>query len=356
VTRVNYSYSAYGLVLASDALLPGLPQHPGPSATEDVVLTVGAFPDWVREASRLPSYIELPVRSGSTKEDSSLTLTHLGNDDFFELSYAEGARFVIDRAATRIWGTWSSPLTIEDAATFLLGPVLGFVLRRRGTTALHASAVGINGHAVVLCGESEAGKSTTVAALALTGFPVLAEDVSAVKQDPNNFYILPGYPRVCLWPDSVETLFGSADALSLLTPTWEKRFLPLDDRRAKFESQRQPLGAIYIFAPRSNDSRAPYIEPLSQRVALLELVQNTYMNWLLDRSQRAAELDLLTKIVSSVPVRRIIPHADPARLSELRGLIASDAAALLSTPLPIAEAILSDADRDAGRDPATQPA
>jgi hypothetical protein len=352
MTRVNYSYSAYGLVLASDACLPGLPQQPDPSATADVLLTVGAQPDWVREAERLPSYVELPVRSASEQDDPSLTLTHFGNDDFFELSYAEGARFVVDRAATRIWGTWCSPLTIEDAATFLLGPVMGFVLRRRGTTALHASAIRIQGHAVVLCGESAAGKSTTVAALALSGFPVLAEDVSAVQQNADDFYILPGYPRVCLWPDSVKALFGSADALSPLTPTWEKRFLPLDDDRAKFESQRQPLGAIYIFAPRSNDTLAPHIEPLSQREALLELVQNTYMNWLLDRSQRAAELDLLTKIVSSVPVRRIVAHADPARLSTFRDLIASDAAALLSSASSAAEGVLSDADRNAAAQPA----
>jgi len=348
---VTCFYRTYGISLVSNRPLPGAFAESSPSEPSNVVLSLGDQPDWIVGSIGQPVCLEFPAPE-DLEPDSTFTLTSFRARDFFELSYSEGARFVIDRAATRIWGTWSSPLTIEDAATFLLGPVMGFVLRRRGTTALHASAIRIGGHAVVLCGESEAGKSTTVAALALSGFPVLAEDVSAIQQDAANFYIQPGYPRVCLWPDSVKILFGSADALSPLTPTWEKRFLPLDNDRAKFEPRRQPLGAIYTFAPRANEVRAPYIEPLSQRDALLELVQNTYMNWLLDRSQRAAELDLLTKIVSSVPVRRIVPHADPARLSTLRDLIASDAAALLSSESSAAEAVLPSPDRNAAAQPA----
>ena len=207
---------------------------------------------------------------------------------------------------------------------------MGFVLRRRGTVALHASAVCVDEHAIVLCGESEAGKSTTVAALALAGFPVLAEDVSPIHQERR------GFLRSAWLPARLPLAGLRRDALRLsrcppsLTPTWEKRFLPLDDHRAKFESQPQPLGAIYILAPRADDSRAPYIEPLTQREALLGLVQNTYMNWLLDRTQRAAELDTSTQIVARVPVRRITPHADSARLHDLCDLITRDAASLLA--------------------------
>jgi hypothetical protein len=60
----------------------------------------------------------------------------------------------------------------------------------------------------------------------------------------------------------------------------------------------------------------------------MELVQNTYMNWLLDRHQRAAEFDALSKLVTQVPVRRIVPHADPGRIGELCDLIQADAGCL----------------------------
>ena len=64
---------------------------------------------------------------------------------------------------------------------------------------------------------------------------------------------------------------------------------------------------------------------MSAREALLDLVQNTYMNWLLDRRQRAAEFDALSKLVAQVPVRRIVPHLDPGRIGVLCELIVADA-------------------------------
>jgi hypothetical protein len=45
----------------------------------------------------------------------------------------------------------------------------------------------------------------------------------------------------------------------------------------------------------------------------------------LDRNQRAAEFDALSKLVTQVPVRRIVPHADPGRIGELCDLILADA-------------------------------
>jgi hypothetical protein len=59
--------------------------------------------------------------------------------------------------------------------------------------------------------------------------------------------------------------------------------------------------------------------------ALLELAQNTYMNWLLDRKQSAEELDILSKPVANFPVRRIVPHADSECIGELCDLITKDA-------------------------------
>ena len=49
------------------------------------------------------------------------------------------------------------------------------------------------------------------------------------------------------------------------------------------------LALIYVLAPRSEEPDAPRIERMHPREAMMELVQNTYMNWLLDQRQRAAE-------------------------------------------------------------------
>jgi len=293
-------------------------------------LDLGSEPDWVTAGMRLPSSVRYSSPAIPEAADPEFCLTTLGAGQFFELAYSEGARFVVDAAAERVWGTWIPPLTIEDLSTYLLGPVMGFIMRQRNIVSLHASTACIAGQAVMLCGESEAGKSTTAAALALRGIPILDEDVSPIKEEAVTFYVEPGFPRICLWPSAVDTLFGTPDALPLLTPTWDKRFLALDGVQAKFEPQRQPLGAVYLLAPRVEEVDAPRIESLGKREALLELVQNTYMNGVLDRAQRAAEFDALARIVARVPVRKIVAHCDPARLGALCDLIVRDAAHLFA--------------------------
>src|SRR5208282_4505990 len=125
-------------------------------------------------------------------------------------------------------------------------------------------------------------------------------------------------------------LVGDEDALPRLSPTWEKRYLPLDGVRANFAREKKPLGIIYLFGERSADATAPRIEEMRPRQALLELVQNTYMNWLLDRERRAEEFDELWKVVKQVPVRRVVAHTDGQKLGALCERIFEDAGNVLA--------------------------
>ncbi len=333
--RVHSSYLVYGLRIASDRPVPGLTEAYVPQA--DLFLSLTIEPDWLISANRLPAAQRLERRGSNEHDDPTFVLTTLGQEEFFRLEYSDGACFVLDRNATRLWGSFLPPLTIEDLSTYLLGPVLGFVLRRRGVMALHASCVAAGDHAVVLAGPSEAGKSTTAGALALQGERILCEDIVPLIEKNAQYFVEPGYPRVCLWPDSVQKLLGASDALPLLTPNWEKRYLPLENGRGKFCGERLPLGAIFIFGARVADGNAPRIEPLSRREALLELVQNTYMNFLLDRTQRAAEFEALTQLVGRVPIQRIVPHADAERLPAMCDLLLENAQHLLGTAQPVSE-------------------
>jgi len=333
---VTHSYTIYGLKLSSDSSIPGLrAKNEGPFSA-DVCVELRAQPEWVRDGLELPAVILQSLPASPETQDPAFVLTSFGDGRFFQLSYSDGACFVVDEAATRVWGTGGEFLTMEDLSTYFLGPVMGFILRKRGTMALHASAVCMDDKAIVLTGEAGAGKSTTAAALALRGAAVLCEDIAAVEERDGAFSIELGYPRICLWPSSVEMLMGSADALPRLTPNWDKCFLPLDGHLARLETMKRPLGAIYILAARETAANAPRIEDVSNREVLLELVQNTYMNWLLDRRQRAAEFELLAYLVSRVPVRRIVPHSDPALVGALCDLLLTDARRLLANQLSVA--------------------
>ncbi len=295
-------------------------------------------PLWVREALRLSSSILQSIAACPETKDPSFILSCFGEAQFFQLAYSDGTRFVVNGEATRIWGTAGESQTIEDLATYFLGPVMGFILRRRGITALHASAFCVHGKAIVLTGEAGTGKSTTAAALALRGASVICEDIAAIEEKDEGYTVEAGHTRVCLWPESVEILMGRTDALPRLSPNWEKCYLPLDGAAAKRERDDQPLAAIYILSPRELSGNAPRIEEVSGRDVLLELVQNTYMNWILDRSRRAAEFELLAHLISQIPVRRVVPHRDPARLGALCELLLADARLLVANRMSSVQA------------------
>jgi hypothetical protein len=325
---VTHSYRVYGLGLDSSISIAGLEQCPGTNFPTDLQFESGPYPDWVKADLAIPGLEVLHRKSTDGSPAPLFVLTVHGEKQAYEFAYGDGTQFVVAGDGRRVWGVCRPPLTAEDLATYFLGPIMGFVLRLRHRTCLHASGLRIGEWGVALVGDAGFGKSTTAAALALRGMPVCGEDIVPLAETDGQFEIIPGYPRVCLWPDSVEMLLGSQDALPLLTPTWQKRYLPLDGGRAKFVDQNVPLGLVYLFGSRTDSGRAPFVEELSRREALLELVQNTYMNWLLDAEQRAQEFDVLARLVDSVPVKRIVPHADPHRVGALCDLIIENAQAV----------------------------
>jgi hypothetical protein len=265
--------------------------------------------------------------------DPTLRVTSFAGGAYFVFSYSDGARYAIDRAGSELWADWPEGYSIEDAATYLVGPVLGFVLRLRGITPLHASVIAIEDQAIALVGVGGAGKSTTAAALAHLGFSVLSDDVAPLEDDHGEFLVAPGYPRVNLWPDSVRALLGSEDSLPRITPTWGKHYLPLDQDRRRFESRRLPLGALYFLGDRDAGRTAPHIEEVATGDALMSLVANTYVNYVLDRDMRRREFELLSRLVARVPMRRIHPSADPAGILAMCEAIAEDARSVMK-PAP----------------------
>ena len=324
---MTFLYSVYGIGIESDTAISGLDPLPH-IESKDLRFESGPAPDWVRNGLRLPGRVLAQRPHGEGTGDPTFVLTEHGNGEYFELSYADGTIFVTNATLNRIWGAVEPPLTMQDLATYFLGPILGFVLRQRRVTCLHASAVELQERGVLFAGDAGYGKSTTAGAFALRGVPVLCEDIAALELTPEILWVIPGYPRICLWPDAAEKLVGHAEKLPQLTPTWEKRFLALDGIRGKFVSQKTPVGLIYVFAERS-DANAPRIEEVAPKDALLELVQRTYMNWLLDRQRRGEEFDELSKVVQRIPVRRIIPHQDAGRIGELCEVILADVARVL---------------------------
>jgi hypothetical protein len=326
---VTHLYSAYGLTFESQVEIPGLVDVlPGETSFSScaIQIAIGEPPDWIGKSIREPGEAHFPGKSPIYRAPPNVLRLYLRDEGrLFHLVYPDGAQFAVDSQTRCVWGWCPATLTLEDLATYLVGPVMGFILRQRGILALHASCFAFMGNAFALCGGPQSGKSTAAAALSLRSIPILCEDIAALWECDSVFHVAPGYRRINLWPDSASSLLGSCDELPRITPNWEKRFLPLEGAERPFENQARPLSAIYLFASREDNERAPRIESITPQNALLLLVQNTYMNYLLEKSQRALELDLLVRVLSGVAVRRLVPHVDPARIGVLCELLEADA-------------------------------
>ncbi len=325
----NFIHKIFGLALRSNLPIPGVPPAQSPPDHVDVELHLGASP-----------YLESEIPDGSESltyvssytdglNNPALRIWRTPDCAFLHLIYHDGIQFWLDCGGNTVWAVWPETSALADAASYLLGPVLGLLLRTRGVTCLHASAVSIEDYSVVFVGSAGAGKSTTAAAFARKGYSVISDDIVALEDRRGTFHVVPAYPYLCLWPDSVQMLYGSSEALPRIIPSWDKRQLALGDQRTRFEKRPLPLGAIYILGERSADA-SPFVESIQPRVALLSLVAETYANKIIDREMRGREFTVLGHLVTTVPIRRVRPSNDPARLEELCRVIHEDFAALKS--------------------------
>jgi hypothetical protein len=315
----------YRLRIIADQAIPGLTPQSESRPEWDLRVHLKRTPAFPPGTSPVPKDF-FHISSGCDKDGQPvMRAAMLANGAYYGLFYSDGARFAVRRDGAEVWVDWPDGYVIEDAATYLVGPVMGLVLRLKGIVPLHASAVAIENHAVALVGMPGAGKSTTAAAFARQGYSVLSDDIAALDDTSDGFLVAPGYPRVNLWPDSARALFGSENVLPLVTPTWGKHYLPLEQTGCRFQSKPLPLAAIYVLSDREPERLTPQFEEVTATEALTTLLANTYVNYLLDRAMRRLEFDVLSRLVASVPIRRIRPPEDPSRILTLCEAIADDA-------------------------------
>lgn len=326
-------YCVFGLRLRSNLPIPGLVPQTAPAANSATIEINLGFPPPASNPDDAASE-NLIYTSHYTTEagEPALHIRERPSDGLLHLQYCDGVQFWMDRPVTRIWAIWSEDSALEDAASYLLGPVLGLALRFQGALCLHASAVALSGRVVAFVGDAGAGKSTTAAAFAREGQVVISDDIVTLAEDAGAFTVQPAYPYLSLWPDSVVLLYGERKSLPSFSRNFDKRLLSLGEHGLQFADSPLPLGAIFLLGERSVGNSAPRVEELDARESLLALVANSYATNLLTREMRAREFAALGRLVGKVPVRRIHPNGASPDLGNLCTTIRGCCEALWSTP------------------------
>jgi hypothetical protein len=322
------TYRAYGLSLAANRQIPGLPTLSTNWSDERVDVQI--YFEWIPR--RLKEFLTSPqtLRYVSPYLDSAgrpaLVVWLLADGAFYRFHYLEGVDYILSRDGARLWICWSKTVTEGDVLSYLLGPIMGFVLRVRGIVSLHASAVAINRRAVLFVGDAASGKSTTAMAMGRLGYPIISDDIVPIYENAGVTLAQPGYPRMRLRPASLRMLSElNSDLPPLPQAEGDKRLhFELKSGNYQFQSGPLPIGALYLLADRSSDSSAPRVEPVSQSDGIMGIVANTYVTRFLDKTMRARELEELSQLVKRVSVRKIFPHQEPSRLATLCKVILED--------------------------------
>lgn len=316
-----FYYQLYGLTLRSNIPLPGLISTPKNTLLNVEVKITGDTQTLLLQKALTANY-DFGCQTKTKADGNYIHLWY--RSDYGRLD------FEINSTGSKIYVNWQNSRLKEATALLLGGGVLGCAMRLQGMLCLHANVVAIGKYAIAIVGEKGAGKSTTTAALAKRGYPILSDDIAALKQEGDTFFAQPGYPRLRLWLPTIHALYGSEEGLEKIFHALDKRYINLTtDINAsawKFQSEPLPLAAIYILEPRRQDLVATNIEPVSVVAALMNLMNHRSAKFLkLDNENVAREWKNLSHLLASVPVRRVQRPDDLNKLPELCDVIVNDA-------------------------------
>jgi hypothetical protein len=276
--KVTNKYYGFGLCFQSDIHLEELLPS---EAKADVFIIEGKTPD------NLPKQKKKGILYQATKNQFLLTIPETG-------------RFYVQNGNKIIFQRF---LENDDKSirVFLLSTVLAALFIQRGLFPLHAGSVNINGKGVLFSGISGAGKSSMVTGYYKNGFSILNDDVSLISEIDNKLMVIPGFPRIKLWVDTLKAFNEEPENFQKIRESIEKRNVPIHH---VFHSEPIPVSEIYILAVRNS----PGIEKIE--ITGIEkfnvLRRHTFRYQFVEGLEMAKEhFQTLSRLASDVKVYRL---------------------------------------------------
>jgi HPr Serine kinase C-terminal domain/AAA domain len=256
-------YRVSGLSVASEIDLPGLIAAV-PARAPQVTIRRGAVPE------SLPD-----------PDSSGLTWQIAGKQ--FLMRIPDIARFLLNDGSEIVVEP-ESEAGVADLPIFILGTVFGILLHQREQIVLHASAVRVNGRAVLFCGASGAGKSTLAAALAQRGYPLVTDDLCTISADGAAAPLVhPDGRQLKLWAQAIERLDLAQQRGERVRQSLEKFYV----EPSEVFTEPLALGAVYALRE-ARPPHGPGIERPNVVDAALLLRRNAYRPLLVRRMDQKA--------------------------------------------------------------------
>jgi hypothetical protein len=228
----------------------------------------------------------------------------------------------------------------EMVRLLLIGTGAALLLHQRGLLPLHASAVVTPAGAALFMGHSGAGKSTLLNEFLRRGYPMLAEDLAAVRLDADGVaWVEPGVQITKLWADSAAELGHSTEGLprvrtemkTEMNTAIEKFVLPVAD---KLTRDAAPLAAIYLLS--SHNQPTIHLEERRDARKFNALLDHTWQKLVVKRmGLHTAHFQRAIAVANQARIVRVQRPDDNFRLKELADAVEADFARLVpGAPVP----------------------
>ncbi len=184
----------------------------------------------------------------------------------------------------------------EDMILVALAPML----RRRGYFTLHAFAAAVEDRALLILGDSGAGKTTTGLSLLARGARLLSNDAPLLHMTSGQDLSLHAYPGlISAYPDTLARFPHLADRLATRSPDERGKiaFAADDIWPEVWAWQAQP--AALVFPHITPGLARSHLEPMTAFGALQRLISQSIENW--DAETIPAQLRILRELVASTP-------------------------------------------------------
>ncbi|NCC31594.1 MAG: hypothetical protein EOM24_06145 [Chloroflexia bacterium] len=293
-------HSAYGLIWRMPFTCPELRAAP-PGRAPDVVVRWGDVPP------APPSALAAgPLRQVTPGE------ARFGLPGVARLLVRGGNEILIER---------QPEADDEMIRLLLIGTGVALLLHQRGLLPLHASAVVTPAGAALFMGHSGAGKSTLLNEFLHRGYPMLAEDLAAVRLDTNGVaWVEPGVQITKLWADSAAELGQSTDGLPRVRPELEKFVVPVANALTDAPTR---LAAIYVLS--SHNQPTITLEERRDARKFNALLDHTWQKLVVKRmGLHAAHFQRAIAVANQARIVRVQRPDDGFRLRELADAVEAD--------------------------------
>lgn len=201
----------------------------------------------------------------------------------------------------------------EDITAFLISSAFAALLQQRKLLTLHASAVATERGAVLFVGRSGVGKSTTLTAMVKRGYPMIADDVAAIKFDSvDDPRIISAFPITRLRENALDQLGISTTVHKQVRTSLDKYLVPVES----FEANNQSIRAIFILD--IHESLKLETKRLSPTDSFFWLSYFTFRKRYYDGlGLEKLHFKMITELIASTPVHQIKRPDSSYTLDEL---------------------------------------